>query len=139
MKITRKKASNMKKNQSPVNVRLRLIAILKKRNRVKWTHIENPPKLPPLKPLPILKSKSIKVTKWVSTNSFNDDRVSNDRNGQAREAMAVGKCGAVVRLNVNNAFDAAHRGWNKSNLSKLGIPGCLTRLIESNRSKGLIW
>ena len=57
----------------------------------------------------------------------------------ARNAMAMGKCCALVTLDVKNAFNSANWGWIKGALAKLGVPSYLARLIESYFSDRLLW
>ena len=53
--------------------------------------------------------------------------------------MAMGKCCALVTLDVKNAFNSANWGWIKGALAKLGVPSYLARLIESYFSDRLLW
>lgn len=48
----------------------------------------------------------------------------------AWEAIDVGKCCMVVRLEVNSAFISAKWGLNKSALIRLSTPRYLARLFE---------
>ncbi|CAD7093684.1 unnamed protein product [Hermetia illucens] len=57
----------------------------------------------------------------------------------ARNAVAMGKCCALVTLDVKNAFNSANWGWIKGALAKLRVPSYLARLIESYFSDRLLW